>query len=336
MIALPRRALVTGGSGFIGRHVVRALLRRGVEVRCGVEPGTDPRLTEGLGAEVVNCDVTCREQVRDALRGCDGLFHLAAIYRLWGEDDTPVYRVNVEGTQIVMAEAQAAGVARIVFTSSIAAIGTASEGLADESTSFNLGPIANAYIMSKWLSERLVLNLAACGAPIVVVNPSFPFGPEDYGPTPTGNMLAALLRGQVPFTSAGGISIIDVEDCAEGHVLAYQRGRVGERYILTQHNVSLVEFFARAAALAGVRAPLLRAPRALAVAAGAAFELWADHISHAPPRATRKSVQYATTDAYFSNAKALRELELPQRSLDETLRRALDWLVHRSVDRCVV
>ena len=316
---------MTGGAGFIGSAIVRKLLAQQRSVRCIVEPGGSTQNLDGLPVERVTCSVTDFAAMREALVGCGSLFHLAAVYKTWLPDEELIYRVNVEGTATTLLAAQAARLRRVVYTSSIAAIGLVPGGLADETTKFDLFDVANPYILSKWQSERIALRFAEAGLPLVVVNPAFPFGPRDVAPTPTGAIVVALLKRQVPGYGPGGICTIDVDDCADGHLLAEEKGRVGERYILGADNVSLKELFDMVCRIAGVPAPKVPFPGSIAAGVALGMELWSDHVSHREPRATYRSMRYAQRSAFFSNAKAKRELGLPTRPLEETVRRAVDW-----------
>ena len=327
-------AAVTGATGFIGSAVVRKLLAQGRAVRALVEPGANAKNLEGLNVERIACDVTDAPRLKVALAGCASLYHLAAIYKTWLPDPEIIYRVNVEGTASVLLAAMDAKVKRVVYTSSIAAIGVNPDGgEADESTRFNLFDVAMPYIMTKWQSERIAMRFAAGGAPVVVVNPAFPFGPGDIAPTPTGGIIRSLLDGKMPGVSPGGFCAIDVDDCAEGHLLAEEKGRVGERYILGNHNVTWKEFFATVGRVAGVQVPKLTLPKGVSATLAAGMEWWSDNVSHAEPLATYKSVRYAQKDSFFSNAKARRELGLPTRPLDDTVRRAVDWFRDHDVAR---
>jgi dihydroflavonol-4-reductase len=322
---MSRTAAVTGATGFIGSAVVRKLLEQKRTVRCLLEPGANTANLDGLPVERIVCDVTDLATTRKAMDGCDALFHLAAIYKTWLPDEAVIYRVNVEGTVSTLLAAQQANVKRVVYTSSIAAIGLSEGGLADETTTFNLFDVATPYILSKWQSERIAMRFAESGLPVVIVNPAFPFGPRDIAPTPTGGIVRALLAAQVPAHGPGGFCTIDVDDCAEGHVLAEEKGRVGERYILGNDNVSLKDFFGIVCKVAGIPAPRLRVPGPVAAGIALGMELWADHVSHKEPIATYRSMRYTQRNAFFSNAKAKRELGLPTRPLEETIRRAVEW-----------
>jgi dihydroflavonol-4-reductase len=328
---MPGAVAVTGATGFIGSAVVRALVDDRRNVRALIEPGANASNLDGVAAERVAVDVCDFGGMKRALDGCDALFHLAAIYKLWVSDREPIHRVNVEGTVTTLLAAQAAHVKRIVYTSSIAAVGLVPDGLADETTSWNLWPVANDYIMTKWQSERIALRFAEAGTPVVVVNPSFPFGPRDIGPTPTGKIIVAILKKEVPGTGPGGFCAIDVDDCALGHLLAEERGRVGERYILGNDNISIKDFVGLVCKVAGTPTPRLPLPKTVSSGIALGMELWADHVSHKEPPATFRSMRYAQQCAFFSNAKAKRELGLPHRPLEESVRRAVDWFRARGM-----
>jgi len=316
---------VTGATGFIGSAVVRHLLEARREVRAIVEPGANTKNLDDLNVERVTCDVTDTQRMTKILSGCEALYHLAAVYRVWVADPTPIWRVNVEGTSATLLAAQNAKVGRVVYTSSIAAVGLVDGGEADENTKFDIFDIANDYIMTKWVSERIALTFAQSGMSLVVVNPAFPVGPRDIAPTPTGNIVLTALRGEVPGIVPGGICTIDVDDCAKGHLLAEERGRTGERYILGHENVTLKELYTLVAKVAGIKPPRLTFPAPMAASVALAMELWADHVSHKEPKATYRAARYAMRNAFFNTAKAKRELGLPTRPLEESIRRAVDW-----------
>ncbi len=319
------KVAVTGATGFIGSAVVRQLVRDSREVVALIEPGANTKNLDDLNVERVSVDVNDTLRLTKILAGFESLYHLAAIYRVWTKNPESIYRVNVEGTVSMLLAAQTAKIKRIVYTSSIAAIGLVDQGVADESTEFNLFEIANDYILSKWQSDCIARRFAQVGLPVVIVNPGFPFGPRDIGPTPTGKIVLAIMNGQVPGRGPGGLCAIDVDDCAAGHLLAEEKGRTGERYILGNHNISMNDLFDMVAKVASVPSPKIPIPKVIAPIVGLGMELWADHVSKNEPPATYRAVRYAQRYAYFSNKKAARELGLPSRPLEDSLRRAVNW-----------
>lgn len=329
---MSRPVAVTGSTGFIGSAVVKKLLERGRDVRALLEPGAKTTALDeveresGKRIDRVTVDVCDFAKMTKALDGCESLHHLAAVYKVWAPDPTAIHRVNLEGTTTTLLAAQKAGCERIVYTSSIAAVGLGEgRALADEGTRFNLFDVANDYILTKWQSERIALRFAESGMPIVVVNPAFPFGPRDLAPTPTGKIVLSLLRGEVPGVGEGGFNCIDVEDVALGHLLAEEKGRVGERYILGNHNVTIQEFFALVCELGGVKAPKLSIPSPVGAAIALGFELWSDLVSHEEPRATYRAMRYAQRHAWFDVTKARTELGLPQTPLRTSIARGIEW-----------
>ncbi|MBI4509375.1 MAG: NAD-dependent epimerase/dehydratase family protein [Deltaproteobacteria bacterium] len=320
------KTLVTGASGFIGSAVVRKLLARGREVRCYVEPGADRRNLSGLDVEVIEGDVNDRQRIADALRGCEVLYHLAAIYKLWMPDDAPIYEVNVEGTKTVLWAAYKASLRKVVYTSSIAAIGDPGNGgPADETVKFNLWKQSNAYIRSKWLSERDALRFAAEGLPLTVVNPSFPFGERDVGPTPTGKLILQALQGKVTPYMEGGCNCVDVEDVAEAHVLAEERGKVGERYIAGGHNVRYDEFFDLVMGIGGVNHRRVKVPKAVFHSLAWLLEKHADYVSHTAPPMTLKSSRWGARNVWYDCTKARRDLGMPLTPLRDTVAKSIRW-----------
>ncbi|MEO7096650.1 MAG: NAD-dependent epimerase/dehydratase family protein, partial [Polyangiales bacterium] len=322
--------------GFIGSAVVRRLLADGRSVRAIIEPNAKTGALDEVEREAkkqvdrVTADVVDFDAMARALEGCSTLFHLAAIYKTWMPDPTAIYRVNVEGTTSTLLAAQRARIKKVVYTSSIAAVGIEGESstehaLATENTRFDLFPIANEYILTKWLSERVAMRFASSGLPVTIVNPAFPFGPRDSVPTPTGRIVISLLKGEVPGVGDGGFNCIDVDDVASAHVAAETKGRIGERYILGDHNVTMKQFFDLVCEVGGVKAPKLPLPKTLSAAIALGMELWADHVSHEEPPATYRSIRYAQRHAWFDPTKARTELGLPSTPLRTSLERAIAW-----------
>jgi len=307
------RALVTGGTGFVGSAVVRELLAAGAEVRVLVRPTSSLANLDGLAVELVHGDPDDAEALRRAVHGCGAVYHVAALYSSRPEDAGRLYQVNVEGTDRLLEAAREAGVARFVYTSTIGTIGRRSDGRPpDESCAFDAWETASHYARSKILAERKALAAAAEGFPVVVVNPCAPVGPRDRGPSSTGARILAVLRGQLPSFVRGGINFVAVRDVARGHLLAAERGRIGERYILghARGNLDLEGFVRLVARVAGVptprlgpRNPLARLRRVLA------------------PREQGWQPLALTADP----GKAIAELGLPQTPLEEAMAEAVAW-----------
>ncbi|MBI4953880.1 MAG: NAD-dependent epimerase/dehydratase family protein [Myxococcales bacterium] len=319
-------AAVSGATGFIGSTVVRELLAAGRAVRALCEPGADTRNLDGLAVERVTVDVCDLRGMTAALGGAGAYYHLAAIYKVWLPDPSVIYRVNLEGTTTSLLAAERARVPRIVYTSSIAAVGLRDDGApSDESVAFNLHDVANEYILTKHLSERIAVRFAEAGLPIVIVNPAFPFGARDTAPTPTGQIILSLLRGHLPAIAPGGFCAVDVADVAKAQVAAETRGRVGERYILGNHNVSFGEFVKLVCETAGLPVPRLHMPAFVSKGLALGFELWSDHVSHKEPRATLKSAEYMMRRCFFDGQKARRELGMPVTPLAESVARSVRY-----------
>lgn len=320
------KTLVTGATGFIGSAVVRKLLAAGREIRCLVEPGADRRNLSGLDVEIVEGDVTQRERVEAAVKGCDVVYHLAAIYKLWLPDPSLMYEVNVEGTENVLWAALRAGVRKVVYTSSIAAIGARPDGTpADETVKFNLWDQANDYVLSKHFSERVALQFAARGLPVTIVNPSFPFGERDVAPTPTGRFIVEALRMKTLVYTDGGFNCVDVEDVAEAHVLAEKKGRVGERYIAGGHNVTWKEFYTLVAEVSGKKPPSRKIPLKAMLAASWLHERYAVRWKKQPPLVTYRSALWAARNVWYDCTKARTELGMPVTPLRDSLERSVRW-----------
>jgi dihydroflavonol-4-reductase len=321
----PTRALVTGATGFIGSHVARALVRRGVAVRCLVRPGSPRERLAGLGVEEAVGDLREPASLAAAVAGCDALFHCAADYRLWSPRPRDLYASNVDGTDNLLRAAADAGIGRVVYTSSVGALGLSGNGHpADESTPVTLADMVGHYKRSKFLAERVAETWAARGLPVVIVNPSTPVGDGDLKPTPTGQMIVDFLNRRVPAYVDTGLNLVDVRDVAEGHWLAAARGRPGEKYILGHRDLSLKEIYDLLAALTGLPAPRHRVPHWLPLTA-AAVDTAVARLSRRPPRIPLEAVRLARHRMYFDPAKAVRELGLPQTPVEEALGRAVGW-----------
>jgi dihydroflavonol-4-reductase len=313
--------LVTGATGFVGWHVARKLIERGHKVRALVRGSNHPREIE---VEAVVGDLRDRESLRRAVEGCGAVFHVAADYRLWAPDANEMYRSNVEGTRNLLEAAREAGVERIVYTSTVGCIGIPGGGEGNEEIPVGLKDMTGPYKRSKFLAEQVALQLAAGGLPVVIVNPTAPLGDHDFKPTPTGKIVVDFLKGAMPAYIETGLNGVDVEDVAEGHVLAWERGKPGERYILGCQNLTLEEIFARLERASGRKAPTRRIPYAVAYAAGVASTAWAGVTGRAP-RAPLDAVRMARKKMFVSHAKAARELGYSPGPVEGALERAVTW-----------
>jgi dihydroflavonol-4-reductase len=318
--------LITGASGFVGSAVLRALLAAGHSVRAIVRPQSNPRNLHGLDVEIHMGDLLDPDARRKALRGCRYLFHVAADYRLWAPDPGIIYRNNVDATRELCTDALAAGVERIVYTSSVATLGIPHDGMpADENTRASLADLHGHYKRSKYLAEQAVLELIKTRKlPAIIVNPSTPVGPRDVRPTPTGRIILDTLCGRMPAYVDTGLNIAHVDDIATGHLLAFEKGAIGERYVLGGDNITLKQILDIITAHAGLRPVRHRLPYAMALAYAGISELLA-RLAGTEPRATLAAVRMARYPMYFSSAKAERELGYRHRPAADALRDAIDW-----------
>jgi dihydroflavonol-4-reductase len=319
--AVARPALVTGASGFVGWHVARLLLERGYAVRALVRPGSR---VSGLAVETVEGDLRDPASLERAATGCGAVFHVAADYRLWAKKPEELYRSNVDGTRNLLAAARNAGVERVVYTSTVGCIGIPHGGIGDETTPVTLEHMAGDYKRSKFLAERVALEFAGAGLPVVIVNPTAPVGDHDVKPTPTGRIVLDFLNGAMPAFIDTGLNVVDVRDTAEGHLLAWRYGRPGERYILGSENLTLAQILEKLAKIAGRRAPALRLPYAVAYCAGACSTAWAG-VTGKPPRVPLDGVRMARKKMWVTHEKAARELGFCPGSADAALARAVEW-----------
>ncbi len=319
--------LITGATGFVGSAVLRRLLAAGHRVRVLARPGGDRRNLEGLAAEIADGDLLQPESLRKALAGCRALFHLAADYRLWAPDPAPMFRANVDGTRALMLAAGDAGVERIVYTSSVAALGVLpGDAVADERTPVTLADMIGVYKQSKFLAEAEVRKLVADqGLPAVIVNPSMPVGPRDIKPTPSGQMIVEAAAGRMPAYVDTGLNVVHVDDIAEGHLLAFDKGKIGERYILGGENMPFKAILAAVAEAAGRRPPALKIPHGLVLPIAYAAEAWARLTGGGQPFVTIDGVRMARKKMYFSHAKAARELGYSPRPARQALADAVRW-----------
>ncbi len=317
--------LVTGATGFVGAAVLRALLDAGRAVRALVRATSDRRNLEGLDVEPVEGELGDAASLGRAVAGCTGLYHVAADYRLWVPEPATIYRANVEGTKALMRAAAEAGVARIVYTSSVAVLGLHADGApADETTPATLDDMIGPYKRSKFLAEQAVTEMAAEGLPVVIVNPSTPIGPRDVKPTPTGRMVVEAAAGRMPAFVDTGLNLVHVDDVAAGHLLAFEHGQIGARYILGGEDMSLRDILAEIAALAGRKPPRVQLPHGLILPFAFAAEGIA-RLTGREPFATVDGIRMARKKMYFTSAKAAEALGYRPRPAAEALRDAVAW-----------
>jgi dihydroflavonol-4-reductase len=321
------KTLITGATGFVGSAVLRQLIESGHSVRALVRPGSDRRNLAGLSIEICTGDLTDRPSLDRALAGCSALFHVAADYRLWVINPREIYEANVTGTRNIMLAAAHAGVTRIVYTSSVATLGLNPDGSpADEDTPVSLADMIGHYKRSKFLAEAEVKRLAEEeGLPVIIVNPSTPVGPRDIKPTPTGRIIVDAASGRMPAYVDTGLNLVHVDDVAAGHLLALERGKIGERYVLGAVNMTLKEILTELAAITGRRPPRIRLPHNLVLPIAYISEAWARTIGGKEPRVTLVGVRLAKKKMFFSTGKARRVLGFHPRPVEEALRDAVNW-----------
>jgi dihydroflavonol-4-reductase len=317
--------LLTGANGFIGSHVARLLVERGETVRVLLRRGSDARALEGLPVERVYGDLRDPRSLRAALRAVGRVFHLAADYRLWSKNPREIYETNVTGTRNLLAAAREEGIERFIYTSSVSTIAVPRDGcLPAEDTQATLDEMVGHYKRSKFLAEQEALLASQAGLPLVIVNPTAPVGPGDWKPTPTGQIILDFLNGKMPAYVDTGLNVVPVEDAAWGHLLAADRGRVGERYILGGRNMTLKEIFDILSTLSGRPSPRLRLPYAVALAAGYA-DTAVSRLLGREPRIPLEGVRMARHKMFVDCSKAPRDLGFRAGSVEGALERAVRW-----------
>ena len=328
------KALVTGGTGFLGAHVVRALLKRNVRVRVLARPCSDRRNLQGLPVEIVEGDVTDLPSVRRAVQGCQLVFHAAALYSFWTRTRQRIYEVNVDGTRHVLKAAWEARVEGVVHTSSVAALGLCPDGTpADENTPLDYRHIVGDYKRSKYLGQQVALAYAQKGLPLVIVNPSFPVGPYDLKPTPTGQVIVDFLNRRMPAYMDTGINVVSASDVGLGHVLALEKGTPGELYVLGGENLTFRELLGLLAEVAGLPAPKVRLPYAPLLVLSY-FNAGLCRLTGTTPRMTPDTLRMSRHPMFFCPAKAVEELGFPQTPAREALAAAVQWFREQGYVRC--
>jgi dihydroflavonol-4-reductase len=317
--------LVTGASGFLGSHVARLLIERGERVRVLVRPTSSTRLIEGLSVERVVGDLRDPKSLNRALQNVGVVYHVAADYRLWARDPREIYESNVVGTRNLLDAARSAGVWRFIYTSTVATVAVPrGSGLPDESTTTSVDDMIGGYKRSKWLAEQEAQRAASDGLPVVIVNPTTPVGPGDSKPTPTGRIIVDFLNGRMPAYVDTGLNFVAVEDAAAGHLLAAERGRVGERYILGGENLTLKQILDVLARVSGIPAPRVRLPHALALAAGYA-DAAISRLMGRDPKIPLDGVRMSKHSMFVRTEKARRDLGFAPGPVALALDRAVRW-----------
>lgn len=313
--------LVTGATGFLGWHIARLLSENGFQVRALCRPGSQLR---ELNVQSITGDIRDPESLQRAVQGCEFVFHAAADYRLWSREPQMLYRSNVDGTRNVLDAAERAGVKRIIYTSTVGCIGIPDRGIGDEDTPVSAKDMYGHYKRSKWLAEKIALERAGAGLPVIIVNPTAPVGDHDWKPTPTGKIVLNFLQGKLGAILDTGLNIVDAADVALGHLLAARHGRFGERYILGSENLSFQQILVRLAAMSNKTAPRVKIPYAIAYAAGVGSTALA-YLTGKPPLAPLEGVKMARKKMFVSHAKATRELGYCPRPAEDALQKAVRW-----------
>ncbi|HWO35249.1 MAG TPA: hopanoid-associated sugar epimerase [Candidatus Acidoferrum sp.] len=320
------KAFITGATGFLGTHVARVLAEQGAGLRLLVRPTSNLKNLEGLHAETAKGDLRDAASLEKAMSGCEVVFHVAADYRLWVQDPAEMYRSNVEGTRAVLEAARKNGVRCVVYTSSVATIGFTGNGHpADEDSPVALADMIGHYKRSKFMAEQLALEAGRADMRVVTVNPTTPVGEQDIKPTPTGRIVVDFLKGKFPAYVETGLNLVDVRECALGHVEALEKGKSGERYILGGENLTLKQILDKLGAISGLPSPKVKLPYFVAYAAGLVDQTVSGRLLHREPRATVETVRMGKKKMWASSGKAERELGWKILPADNALRRAVEW-----------
>ncbi len=322
---MPEKFLITGATGFIGSAVARNLAAKGYRLRAMVRRPDHLSNIADLDVEIVNGDLLKPETFEACLDGCDGLFHVAAYYTMWTLHPELLFKINVDGTRLLLEKALEMGIPRVVYTSSVAAIGKPEGRPGNEEDEWNLAWVNDPYVTSKHLAMQEALQVGAKGLNLVIVCPSAPLGPGDIEPTPTGQMICDYLNRKIPGYFHGGLNIIDVDDLAEGHYLAYTKGRRGEKYILAGKDMYLKEIYDLLSEISGLPPLKLKMPPGLTHMMGWMMQTWANLVTKKHPVITLPGVRMISLPPFYSNGKAVRELGLKNRPVEETFRRSIDY-----------
>src|SRR5216684_7565714 len=318
-------AFVTGATGFVGSHVACALADNGADLRLLVRPNSNLKNIQDLKADLFTGDLRDPASLEKGIAGCEVIFHVAADYRLWVRDPEEMYRANVEGTRAILEAARKNNIRRVVYTSSVATMGFTRDSVADEASPVSLANMIGPYKRSKFMAEQVAIEAAHSGLDVVIVNPSTPVGERDIKPTPSGRIVVDFLKRKFPAYVDTGLNLVDVKECARGHLAALEKGRSGERYILGGENLTLKQILDKLAALTGLPSPTIRVPYIVALATGVVDEVVTGRILGREPRATIDAVRMGRKKMFVSSAKAERALGWKIVPVDDALRRAVDW-----------
>ncbi len=319
-------AFITGATGFVGGHMIRRLTNHGYQVRALVRPTSCYNTLKSFPVEIIKGDLSQAAVLQKAIRGCDWVFHAGADYRLWSRNPSEMYATNVDGTRNVLQAAWDAKVEKVVYTSTVGTIGLSNDSCPSDETSFlQLDSWTGHYKRSKFLAEQEALRFAKKGLPVVIVNPSAPVGSHDWKPTPTGRMILDFLNGKMPMYLDTGLNLVSVEDVAEGHLLAAQKGRMGERYILGNENFTLKQVFMLLSEITGIPAPSIRCPYPLALVAAWFSEVITMISGSKEPRVPREGVYMARKYMFFNSQKAFQELGFRPEPVHIALQKAVQW-----------
>lgn len=316
---------MTGATGFVGSHVARVLHDAGADVRVLVRRSSNTHNIDSLKVHRVVGDLLDPVSLRKGMSGCDAVFHVAADYRLWTRDSAEMYQANVGGTRNVIDAASRSGVRRIVYTSSVATMGFSNGHPADEESPVSIDDMIGPYKRSKFVAEQAAIKAARSGVNIVIVNPTTPVGEQDIKPTPTGRIILDFLRRKFPAYVDTGLNLVDVTECAKGHVAAFERGRAGERYILGGENLTLKQILDKLASITGLPSPTLKLPYAVAFATAVVDTAVTGLILRREPRATIDAVRMGRKKMFVTCTKAQSELDWTIVPVDDALRRAVQW-----------
>ena len=320
------KAFITGATGFLGSHVARVLAEQGADLRLLVRPTSNLKNLEGLKAETATGDLRDPASLEKAMSGCEVVFHVAADYRLWVRDPAEMYRSNVEGTRSILEAARKNGVRCVVYTSSVATIGFTGNGRpANEDSPVSLADMIGHYKRSKFMAEQIAMEAGRSGMRVVTVNPTTPVGEQDVKPTPTGRIVVDFLKGKFPAYVDTGLNLVDVRECARGHVAALEKGKTAERYILGGEDLTLKQILDKLGMIAGLPSPKVKLPYFVAYTAGLVDETVSGRLMGREPRATVETVRMGKKKMWASSDKAERELGWKPVPADDALRRAAEW-----------